>query len=58
MLTLFSTVYCDSSDIQGVSENTGTFVLSIVSTILPAVTLDKHLKIIPNDVILTGANDD
>ena len=32
-------------ELQGVSENTDTFVLPIVSMILPAVSWDKHLKI-------------
>ena len=31
--------------LQGVSENTDTFVLSIVTMILPVVSCDKHLKI-------------
>ena len=31
--------------LQGVSENTDTFVLSMVSMTLPAVSWDKHLKI-------------
>ena len=31
--------------IQGVSENTDTFVLSIVAMLLPVVSCNKHLKI-------------
>ena len=31
--------------IQGVSENTDTFVLSIVTMLLPVVSCDKRIKI-------------
>ena len=43
---ILADVCCDCICIvQGVSENTDTFVLTLVSMILSAVSWDKHLKI-------------